>query len=196
MPKAQDTPRSYRPGTSRYMTIQEEKADEIINRVQKELEYYIRCCDTDVFLKEILPIDDETIRHISESIQTYSSGRWAGLPLSAKTTEKQYYDPFVLAANSICAAIPKNIGLKGEWVNRASKSPISSIAESAKTRPDCLFVSRPSAIEHAEEKLSQLGQSQEDLTNEQKRKNKKELVRIKRCRYILHSLIDALRQNS
>lgn len=184
MPKLQDTPRSYAPSitTSRYMTIQEEKADDIINRVQKELEYYIRCCDTDVFLKEILPVDDETVRHIYESIQADSSGRWLGLPLSANTAEKQYYDPFVSAANSICAAIPKDIGLKGEWVNRASKSPASSIAESAKIRPDCLFVSRPSAIEHAEEKLGQLEQLLGDLTNEQKRKNKKESVRTKCCR--------------
>lgn len=158
------------------MTIQEEKADDIINKVQKELEYHIRCCDTDVFLKEILPVDDKTIRHVSKSIQTHSSGHWAGFPLSAKTAEKQYYDPFVSAANSICAAISKDIGLKGEWVNRASKSPSSSITESAKTRPDCLFVSRPSAIEHAEEKLGRLGQLQEDLTKEQKRKNKKEVV--------------------
>ncbi len=102
-------------------------------------------------------------------------------PLLAETAEKQYYDLFVSAANDICAAIPQNmVRLQGEWFNRASQSPTSSIAEAAKTRPDRLFVSRRSAIASAEERLDKLGQMQEDLTKEKKRK--KELVRTMRCR--------------
>jgi hypothetical protein len=197
MPKYHDTPRCYATSatTSKHMTIQEEKADDIISRVQKELECYIRCCDTDVFLNRILPVDNETIQHISKTVRTYTNGHWTDLPLSAKTAEKQYYDPFVSAANDICAAIPQNIvRLQGEWFNRASQPPTSSITEAAKTRPDCLFVSRRSAIVGAEERLGKLGQMQEDLTKEQKRK--KELVRTIRFRDRFHLLINTLRQNN
>ncbi|KAF8338591.1 hypothetical protein F5887DRAFT_889803 [Amanita rubescens] len=125
-----------------------EKVEDVVDAIAVELAGSVRTCETASFLKTFLHVPDATLESIFASVKTaghYSATgqRWSNFP-----TEKgaKFYKPFVMAAEAIHSAVPgeKN-DLQGQWHDRHDKSPASS-EESAKARPDCLFVSRPDAV--------------------------------------------------
>ncbi len=140
-----------------------EKMEDVADAIAAELAGSVRTCETDSFLRTFLHVPDAMLESIFASVKTtgrYSAAgqRWTDFPTEKGTKESSFYKPFVMAAEAIRSAVPgeKN-DLQGQWHDRHDKSPASS-EESAKARPDCLFVSRPDTVTKLEAEVRALEQ--------------------------------------
>ena len=156
--------------------------------VNAELKGHVRVCDTDAFLKTVLPLPNDTTpksildRLQKEASQPYTlSNRWNSFPEREKNgsepLESSFYAPFIQAADAILGAIPdkKRNRLEGQWLDLHDKAPQSN-EDSPKARPDCLFVARPPYVVKLEKEARQLEMKLHNSTLRQWKEQKAQLV--------------------
>ena len=155
--------------------------------VNTELKGHVRVCDTDAFLKKVLPLpNDISPKLILDRLQTEASqpytpsNRWNSFPdreNGSEPPESSFYEPFIQAAKAIVGVVPdknKNT-LEGQWLDLHDKAPQSS-EDSAKARPDCLFVARPPFVMKLEEEVRELEMTLRKSTLKQGNEQKAKLV--------------------
>jgi hypothetical protein len=146
-----DTPHSFSRIIKPIFKI-EEKMPSVRDAVNAELIGHVRVCDTNAFLDRILPLPDgvtpESMLDVLRNQKNYTrSNRWSTFPKKGsepQAAETLFYGPFIRAANAILGVVSdeKKNRLGGKWLDRHDEAPQSS-EDSAKARPDCLFVARP-----------------------------------------------------
>ena len=159
-----DTPHSYSRIIKSIFKM-EEKIPSVRDAVNAELIGHVRVCDTNVFLDRILPLPNgvkpESMLVVLKKQRNYTqSKRWSAFPREdsePQAAESFFYGPFILAANAILGVVSdeKKNRLGGKWLDRHDEAPQSS-EDSAKARPDCLFVARPPFVMKLEKEVREL----------------------------------------
>ena len=75
--------------------------------VLKDLRHNTQVTDTDAFLSKILPVSESNIDVLFDKLKgdgAYKDGKWADFPNAARPLEKEFYGPFVGAANAVTEA--------------------------------------------------------------------------------------------
>jgi hypothetical protein len=181
-----DTPHSF-PRNTKSVFKMEEKVRSVRDALNAELKGHVRVCDTPTFLDALLPIPsgNGTLQLMFDKLETthYSttSQRWSSFPERTKDyqpPESAFYEPFISTAKAILEEV-RDLGmendLKGYWLDRHNKSP-ESTEESAKARPDCLFVSLPQNVEAADKDVLRLRRVLRESTGMQRKTMQEKLV--------------------
>ncbi|KAG5636006.1 hypothetical protein H0H81_009386 [Sphagnurus paluster] len=141
-----ETPLKFSPATT--MGRLPSLAQEGLEAVEKIIPF-LRMVSTESLLKKFTPDKDvATVLQTLKQNGTYGGGAWTKFPdpNSGKILERDLYEPFVETANEIASAFGRST-VNAVWINRANKTPESSIKGAAKIRPDCLSATSPELAE-------------------------------------------------
>jgi hypothetical protein len=150
----------------------EEKVQSVRDALNGELKGHVRVCDTPTFLDALLPIPNGngTLQLMFAKLKTMRS-------------ESLFSQPFILTAKAILEEV-RDLGmennLKGYWLDPHNKSP-ELTEESAKARPDCLFVSLPQNVKTADKGVLRLQKAVRESTGMQRKAMQERLVCYDAC---------------